>query len=202
MDLQTPQPKLPDGISIMEQFKLITAAMFKYVMGPPPRPTGAVNMIRPDGTQPAPMGYTGKAINIPWGLNVDGNDDVWVGNMWGRSVTLLAGDNTAGHPAGTKTGDVIHVFQSGSIQMITDASIDPAGNVWAANNWNSLEAAAGQTRPVPPRPGAAVRASPSSTAWRHRCSRRALARCAGRKASIHWAALVVTGCGPATASQP
>ena len=149
MDLRTPQPKLPDGISIMEQFKLITAAMFKYVMGPPPRPTGAVNMIRPDGTQPAPMGYTGKAINIPWGLNVDGNDDVWVGNMWGRSVTLLAGDNTAGHPAGTKTGNVIHVFQSGSIQMVTDASIDPAGNVWAANNWNSLDAAAS---PNPTRP--------------------------------------------------
>jgi hypothetical protein len=144
MDLKTPQPVLPEGISIMEQFKLITAAMFKYVMGPPPRPTGAVNMIRPDGTQPAPMGYTGEAINIPWGLNVDGNDDVWVGNMWGRSVTLLAGDNTKGHPAGTKTGDVIHIFQSGSIQMITDVSIDPAGNVWAANNWNSLEAAAGE----------------------------------------------------------
>ena len=34
----TPQPKLPDGISIMEQFKLMTAAMFKYVMGPPARP--------------------------------------------------------------------------------------------------------------------------------------------------------------------
>jgi hypothetical protein len=144
MDLQTPQPVLPDGISIMEQFKLITEAMFKYVMGPPPRPTGAVNMIRPDGTQPAPMGFTGKAINIPWGLNVDGNDDVWVGNMWGRSVTLLAGDGTKGHPSGTKTGDVIHIFQSGSIQMITDVSIDPAGNVWAANNWNSLEAASGK----------------------------------------------------------
>ncbi len=140
MDLKTPQPKLPDGISIMEQFKLITAHMFKYVSGPPPRPTGAVNMIRPDGTQPAPMGYTGEAINIPWGLNVDGNDDIWVGNMWGRCVTLLAGDDTKGHPAGTKTGDVIHVFQSGSIQMVTDVSIDPAGNVWAANNWNSLEA--------------------------------------------------------------
>ena len=143
MDLKTPVPKLPEGISIMEQFKLVTEAMFKYVMGPPPRPTGAVNMIRPDGTQPAPMGYTGEALNIPWGLNVDGNDDVWVGNMWGRCVTLLAGNNTVGHPAGTKTGDVIHVFKSGSIQMVTDASIDPAGNVWAANNWNSLEAAAG-----------------------------------------------------------
>jgi hypothetical protein len=144
MDLKTPQPQLPDGIPIMEQFKLITAAMFKYVMGPPPRPTGAVNMIRQDGTQPAPMGFTGEAINIPWGLNVDGNDDVWVGNMWGRSVTLLAGDDTKGHPAGTKTGDVIHTFQSGTIQMITDVSIDPAGDVWAANNWNSLEAAASE----------------------------------------------------------
>ena len=149
MDLKTPQPKLPEGISIMEQFKLITAAMFKYVSGPPPRPTGAVNMIRPDGTQPAPMGFTGEWINIPWGLNIDGNDDVWVGNMWARSVTLLAGDNTKGHPAGTKAGDLIHMFQSGSIQMITDVSIDPAGNVWAANNWNSLEAAA---NPDPTRP--------------------------------------------------
>jgi hypothetical protein len=149
MDLKTPQPVLPDGISIMEQFKIITAAMFKYVMGPPPRPTGAVNMIRPDGTQPAPMGFTGEAIDIPWGLNIDGNDDVWVGNMWARSVTLLAGDNTKGHPAGTKAGDVVHMFQSGSIQMITDVSIDPAGNVWAANNWNLLEAAAS---PDPNRP--------------------------------------------------
>jgi len=150
MDLKTPQPKLPNGISIMEQFKLITQHMLKYVMGPPPRPTGAVNMIRPDGTQPAPMGFTGEAINIPWGLNVDGNDDVWVGNMWSRSATLLAGDNTRGHPPGTKAGDVIHVFQSGSIQMVTDVSIDPAGNVWVANNWNSLEGAAGEnpSRPV------------------------------------------------------
>ncbi len=149
MDIRTPQPKLPEGISIMEQFKLITDHMFKYVMGPPARPTGQVNMIRPDGTQPVPAGFSGEAINIPWGLNIDGNDDVWVGNMWGRSVTLLAGDNTPGHPAGTKTGDVIHVFQSGSIQMITDVSIDPAGNAWCANNWNSLEAAA---FPNPKRP--------------------------------------------------
>jgi len=150
MDLKTPQPKLPEGISIMEQFKLITEHMVKYIMGPPARVTGAVNMIRPDGTQPAPEGFTGPAENIPWGLNVDGNDDVWVGNMWGRSAALLAGDNTAGHPAGTKAGDVIHIFQSGSIQMVTDVSIDPAGNVWVANNWNSLEGAAGEnpSRPV------------------------------------------------------
>jgi hypothetical protein len=144
MDLKMPLPKLPANASIMEQFKLITEAMVKYIMGPPARITGQVNMIRPDGTQPMPQGFTGPAESIAWGINVDGNDDVWVGNMWGRSAALLAGDNTKGHPAGTKAGDVIHIFQSGSIQMVTDASIDPAGNVWVANNWNHLEAAAGE----------------------------------------------------------
>ena len=49
-------------------------------------------MIHPDGTQSAPMGYTGGGvIDIPWGLNIDGNDDVWVGNFKGRSVVLMAG---------------------------------------------------------------------------------------------------------------
>src|ERR1700733_3406808 len=150
MDLKMPIPKLPAGASIMEQFKIITEAMVKYIMGPPARITGQVNMIRPDGTQPAPQGFTGPAESIPWGINVDGNDDVWVGNMWGRSAALLAGDNTKGHPPGTKAGDVIHIFQSGTIQMVTDVSIDPAGNVWVANNWNSLEAAASPNPARPP----------------------------------------------------
>jgi len=149
MDLKMPVPKIPAGASIMEQFKLITQAMVKYIMGPPARITGQVNMIRPDGTQAAPKGFTGPGESIPWGINVDGNDDVWVGNMWGRSAVLLAGDNTKGHPAGTKAGDLIHIFQSGTIQMVTDVAIDPAGNVWVANNWNLLEAAAGPNPAYP-----------------------------------------------------
>jgi hypothetical protein len=39
------------------------------------------------------------------------------------------------------------LFRSGSIQLLTDTSIDPAGNVWAANNWN-LPAAAMDIDPV------------------------------------------------------
>jgi hypothetical protein len=78
---------------------------------------------------------------VPWGVNIDGNDDVWVRNLGpyptGRSVVLMAGVDTKGHPAGTKPGDLLHVFKSGSIQMLTDVAIDPAGNVWAANNWNN-----------------------------------------------------------------
>ncbi len=143
MSLDFPPPVIPDGASIMEQFKIAAGHMLTILSKNPKMVTGVVNMIRPDGSQPANMGFTGdKAISVPWGLNIDGNDDVWVGNFWGRGVVLMAGDNTKGHPPGTKTGDALHVFQGGSIQMLTDVSIDPAGNVWAANNWNSLNGAA------------------------------------------------------------
>jgi hypothetical protein len=80
-----PPPVIPDGASIMEQFKIATAHMLKYVTAT--STTGAVNMIRHDGTQPAPMGFTGMAIRVPWGLNIDGNDDVC---SW-----ILAGMNNA-----------------------------------------------------------------------------------------------------------
>ena len=55
----------------------------------------------------------------------------------------MAGSDTKGHPAGTKTGDLLHVFGNGTLQTLTDISIDPAGNVWAADNWNDLHVATG-----------------------------------------------------------
>jgi ethanolamine utilization protein EutQ (cupin superfamily) len=150
MSLDFPPPVIPQGASIMEQFKIAAGHMLKVLSSNPNMVTGVVNMIRPDGTQPAPTGFAGnKEVSVPWGLNVDGNDDVWIGNFWGRGVVLMAGDGAKGHAAGIKTGDVIHVFKGGSIQMLTDTSIDPAGNVWAANNWNDLNAAAA---PDPLRP--------------------------------------------------
>jgi hypothetical protein len=140
--LDFPPPVIPDGVDIMKQFQLAVDHFLKVG-----KVTGAANMIRPDGTQPAPMGFTGKALYVPWGVNIDGNDDAWVANMWGLSVTLLAGDDTKGHPAGTKTGDVIHEFKAGSMQLMTDVAIDPAGNVWAANNWNNVAAAMADVNP-------------------------------------------------------
>jgi hypothetical protein len=143
--LDFPMPKVPEGTSIMEQFRLMGGAMLKAE-----KPTGVIHMIRPDGTQLEPKGFTGRgAVDVPWGLNLDGNDDVWIGNISPRSqgVVFMAGADPKGHPAGTKAGDVIHVFKSGSIQMLTDVSIDPAGNVWAANNWNDPRAA---VEPDPP----------------------------------------------------
>jgi hypothetical protein len=147
LSLDFPVPKIPDGASIMEQFGILAGAALHY-----PKPTGEINLILPDGAQPAPEGFSGEGkVDIPWGLNIDGNDDVWIANLSPRTraVVLMAGVDTKGHPAGTKTGDVIHMFQGGSIQMLTDVSIDPAGDVWAANNWNDPEAA---TSPDPFRP--------------------------------------------------
>jgi hypothetical protein len=140
-----PMPKMPAGASIMEQFKILAHALLTY-----PKPTGIVSMFRPDGTQPVPGGFTGRgSIRSPWGLNIDGNGDVWVASgAPAGSVWLLAGDDTKGHSPGTKTGDLIHTFTGGSIQKIlTDVSIDPAGNVWIANNWNSGEAATAENPP-------------------------------------------------------
>jgi hypothetical protein len=50
------------------------------------RITGAVNMIRPDGTQSAPEGFTGLAESIPWGLNIDG----MIRNKLGREAAFAA----------------------------------------------------------------------------------------------------------------
>jgi streptogramin lyase len=140
MSLDFPPPVIPDGVPIMEQFKIAAAHMLKVLTENPKMTTGVMNMIKPDGTQPAPKGFTGNGvINVAWGVSIDGSDDVWVGNFWGKGVVLMAGDGTTGHSAEIKTGDAIHQFQSGSIQLITDVGIDPAGNVWAANNWNAIE---------------------------------------------------------------
>lgn len=77
-------------------------------------------------------------------MNIDGNDDVWIGLAAFQpprlGVVLLAGANPQGHPPGTKPGDLIHRFQIGSIQPLTDVNVDAAGNVWAANNWNNVRA--------------------------------------------------------------
>src|SRR5208282_5174728 len=85
-----PLPKIPAGVSIMEQFALILEALKKNIMEG--KKTGVVSMIRPDGTQPVPGGFTGGGnMNAGWGIVVDGNDDVWGASGLGRGIVLLAG---------------------------------------------------------------------------------------------------------------
>jgi DNA-binding beta-propeller fold protein YncE len=100
-------------------------------------PGGDVAMVRPDGTVLPPFDG-GKTIIGPWGIAIDGNDNVWVANAFGRSVTHLCGARLAECPPGAQTGDPISPPGGyiGGLQIITDVAIDPAGNVWVANNWD------------------------------------------------------------------
>ncbi len=100
-------------------------------------PGGDVSMVRPDGTVLPPFDG-GNSINAPWGIAVDGNDNVWVANAFGRSVTHLCGARLESCPPGAKTGDPISPPGGyiGGLQIITDVAVDPAGNVWVANNWD------------------------------------------------------------------
>jgi streptogramin lyase len=101
-------------------------------------PGGDVSMIRPDGTVLPPFNAN-KSIIGPWGIAIDGNDNIWVANSTGRSVTQLCGVRTETCPPGLKTGDPISPSGGyiGGLQIITDVDVDPAGNVWVANNWDS-----------------------------------------------------------------
>lgn len=70
--------------------------------------------------------YRGGGMWIPWGICVDGADNVWVANFGGRRVTELDHDGNPVAPLG---------YYSDAMQRITGVSIDPSGNVWLANNW-------------------------------------------------------------------
>jgi streptogramin lyase len=103
-------------------------------------PGGDVSMVRPDGTVLPPFDG-GKSIIGPWGMAIDGNDNVWVANSLGHSVAELCGARPENCASGKKTGDPISPPGGyiGGLQIITDVAIDPAGNVWVANNWDMPE---------------------------------------------------------------
>ena len=121
-----PQPK-----TIMEEFE----AGAEYLLtNPNITQTGMVGLISPD-MEVVQQDIAKGTAYIPWGVTIDGNDNVWVGNLYGQSLTHICGVNPANCPAGKTTGDVIHNYQSGVIQMTTDVIVDDAGNLWSANNW-------------------------------------------------------------------
>jgi len=112
-------------------------------------PGGDVSMIRPDGTALPPFDGDKNLIG-PWGVAVDGNDNIWIANSLGRSIAQLCGVRTETCPPGLATGDRISPPGGyvGGLQILTDVAIDPAGNVWVANNWDLPEKAG--FKKVPP----------------------------------------------------
>lgn len=67
--------------------------------------TPSVTQIRRDG-QPM-RSFAGGGQTIPWGIAVDGNDNIWVANFGGQRLTELCGSRPSNCPPGHKTGDPI-----------------------------------------------------------------------------------------------
>ncbi len=100
---------------------------------------GNVTALRPDGSEAPGSPFDGGGSTWgAWGVAIDGNDQVWISDFVGRSITQLCGARTDTCPPGMKMGDPISPkggYVGGDMQMLTDIAIDPAGDVWVASNW-------------------------------------------------------------------
>jgi hypothetical protein len=111
---------------------------FNYLFAHPE--LGSVSMLRPDGTLSGP--FSGGGLSGAWAIAVDGNDNVFVSNFVGQSVSELCGVRVNTCPPGLKTGDPISPpggFVGGGMDQLTDVAIDPAGDVWVADNWRDFK---------------------------------------------------------------
>ena len=104
-------------------------------------PGGDVSMITPEGKVHGPFN-AGGAITGPWGVAIDGNDNVWIASSTSRSITQLCGVRTENCPPGLKTGDPITPAGGyiGGLQLIAPIALDPAGNAWVGNGFNDTKA--------------------------------------------------------------
>ncbi len=109
---------------------------------------GSVTVLRPDGTPYPGSPLKSGGLPGPWAVAVDGNDNIWISNFAGPSspIVELCGVHTEHCPPGIHTGGQIappNGYVGGGLQMLTDIAIDPAGNVWAMNNWQDIDSCIG-----------------------------------------------------------
>lgn len=98
---------------------------------------GSVTLISGNGV-PRPKPFTSGGLTAPWGIAVDGDDNVWVSNFSHQRVSELCGTDPAHCPPGTRTGQGISPpsgYGFDGLVRNTSVQIDPSGNVWITNNW-------------------------------------------------------------------
>lgn len=105
---------------------------------------GSLSLLGADGV-PVTHGrkvFEGGGLTVPWGIAVDGNDNVWVSNFFGRRISQFCGMARRGCRPGGRVGDPISPRGRGyffdGLTRSTAVQIDPAGNVWATNNWKQV----------------------------------------------------------------
>jgi hypothetical protein len=68
--------------------------------------SGSITLISRNGKLPAPRQFTGGGgLTNPWGVAVDGHDNVWITNFGGQRLSEFCGTETGTVPAGNRRGN-------------------------------------------------------------------------------------------------
>jgi streptogramin lyase len=130
-------------LKLTGRLKELDETVYDYIAK---KQTGSVSMLQPDGKQAS--GGSVFPAWAPWGVAIDGDDHVWVSLFMGPGrLVELCGSQPETCLPGMKTGDAISPpggFAGGGMQHLTDVGVDPAGNVWVADNWEDPEACFGR----------------------------------------------------------
>jgi sugar lactone lactonase YvrE len=112
----------------------------KAVSESEPKGGGDVTLISTKG-RAAPLKIEGAGLTNPWGITVDGDDNVWVANFGGQRLSELCGSETRNCPPGKRHVGAAISPASGygfdGLVRNTGVIVDPSGNVWLANNWKN-----------------------------------------------------------------
>ena len=109
---------------------------------------GSVTLLGPERGPADHDAFRGGGMTIPWGIAVDGNDNVWVANFDGRRISELCGVRRRQCRPGGGVGAPISPpsgYGFDGLTRLTGVAIDPSGNVWFCNNWKNV--------PLPANPG-------------------------------------------------
>ena len=80
-------------------------------------------------------------LRWPWGIAIDGNDNVWVSNFAGKRIMQLCGVKEENCLPGVHTGEPFSLdtgYTSDALKRVTGIQIDTSGNVWALNNYEEI----------------------------------------------------------------
>lgn len=82
--------------------------------------------------------FVGGGVTMPWGIAVDGNDNVWIANFYAQRLSHFCGRKRKTCPPGVDTGGPISPdggYAFDGLTRNTGVAVDPSGNVWLTNNW-------------------------------------------------------------------
>ncbi len=142
-NIGTKMPPIDPSLTIMQQFTLL--GTYAYETWPPltEKRVGALVLLDKMNLTKPKMIIDGERAKLcgPWGNVVDGANNLWAGNFLATGVVNYATNDIP--DLDLKKGDLIHRYQMGLFQEVTDVLVDKMGHVWVANNWNDEAAVLG-----------------------------------------------------------